>query len=76
MRRFLSLLMTLCLPLTAFAGNIKDTNLITSNTLISGMGGMPVGNMSGMDMNAAWPWLEVACKVVSPVCNRLQKKRA
>lgn len=32
MRRFLSLLMTLCLPLTAFAGNIKDTDLITSNT--------------------------------------------
>lgn len=39
MRRFLSLLMTLCLPLTAFAGNIKDTDLITSNTLIAGMGG-------------------------------------
>jgi hypothetical protein len=38
MRRFLSLL-TLCLPLTAFAGNIKDTDLITSNTLIAGMGG-------------------------------------
>ncbi len=32
MRRFLLLLMTLCLPLTAFAGNIKDTDLITSNT--------------------------------------------
>ncbi len=39
MRRFLSLLMTLCLPLTAFAGNIKDTDLITSNTLTAGMGG-------------------------------------
>lgn len=26
MRRFLSLLRTLCLPLTAFAGNIKDTD--------------------------------------------------
>jgi hypothetical protein len=39
MRRFLSLLMTLYLPLTAFAGNIKDTDLITSNTLIAGMGG-------------------------------------
>jgi len=30
--RVFALLMTLCLPLAAYAGNIKDTDLITSNT--------------------------------------------